>query len=263
MSEKVKSSDRIASPVRKVGNIAVIFAGGQGIRFGDSNKPKQFHYISGKPVIIHTLEHFDRHDKIDGIIVVCVENWIPRLEGMLKDFGLSKVVEIVAGKSTAWESIFAGLNCALKYFNGESVVLIHDAVRPLIDCRTIDDNIETVKKYGSCITCYPIVETVISKKADGTIAIPSYQGGFLIARAPQSFFLNKIIAVYEKACRDVNSSFSDCCTMMNHYGEQLHTIIGPAENIKITFPADLLMIEAIITMRKTTASQYSLSHDVV
>lgn len=242
------SNDFKNMPLKTAGNIAVIFAGGHGERFGNSDIPKQFHELSGKPVIVYTLEHFERHDKIDGIVVVCVDSWISRLKRMLEEFRISKVVEIVPGGATAWDSIFAGLGCATKYFSGETVVLIHDAVRPMIDSGTIDRNIETVKRYGSCITCYPMTENIMGNSPNGMTAI-SDPGELLIVRAPQSFFLNKIMAVYEKARQEGNVPFRDCCSMMSHYGEQLRTVTGPAENIKITFPSDFLMFE---NMRKVT-----------
>jgi len=226
---------------KPVGNIAIIFAGGRGNRFGDPRVPKQFHEFSGKPVIIYTLEHFDRHDRIDGIVVVCVEDWIPNLQGMLKEFGISKVVAVVAGGHTAWDSIYQGLRCATKYFSEESIVLIHDAVRPMIDLRTIDENIETVKRYGSCITCYPIVETIMTNYSDGGTAISNPKEALLV-RAPQSFFLNNILSIYKKAYREgTGGTFRDCCSMMHHYGEPLRTTIGPAENIKVTYPSDFLV----------------------
>lgn len=135
-----------------------------------------------------------------------MDSWISRLKRMLEEFRISKVVEIVPGGATAWDSIFAGLGCATKYFSGESVVLIHDAVRPMIDSGTIDSNIETVKRYGSCITCYPMTENIMGNRPNGMTAI-SDPGELLIVRAPQSFFLNKIMAVYEKSPSGRERSF--------------------------------------------------------
>ena len=124
-------------------NIAVIFAGGSGNRMHTKSRPKQFLEYNGKPIIIYTLELFDNHPMIDGIVVVCIESWIPFLEKMLKKFEINKVVRIVKGGTTGQESIYHGLVAANQISDGneDTIVLIHDGVRPLITEETITDNI--------------------------------------------------------------------------------------------------------------------------
>ena len=123
-------------------NIAVIFAGGVGKRMHSSDKPKQFLEIYSKPIIIHTLEHFEYHPMIDGIVVVCKEDWIPYLNELLYRFRIEKVRKVVPGGETGQLSIYAGLKAA-KEVAGEdnTIVLIHDGVRPLINEKLIADNI--------------------------------------------------------------------------------------------------------------------------
>lgn len=131
----------------------------------------------------------------------------------------------------------------------------------MIDAQTIDRNIEAVRKYGSCITCTPAIETYANKKNDGKLTIPK-RDDLLIVRAPQSFYLNEIWAVYEKARSENHDRFIDCCSMMNHYGMNLHTIMGSSENIKITYPMDFLVFKAIEEARKDDDSLTSdLQHD--
>ena len=126
-------------------NIAVIFAGGVGRRMNTKSRPKQFLEYNGKPIIIYTLELFDNHPMIDGIVVSCVESWIPFLQKMLKKFEINKVMKIVPGGETGQDSIYNGLVAAKEFSKTENdVVLIHDGVRPLITEQTITDNIETV-----------------------------------------------------------------------------------------------------------------------
>ena len=128
-------------------NIGVIFAGGVGKRMNSRVKPKQFIDVYGKPIIIHTLELFENHPEIDAIAVACLENWIPYLQELLEKFNIKKVKKIVPGGSSGQESIYNGLKAAEKIAGGEkSIVLIHDGVRPLINEKTITDNIESVKK---------------------------------------------------------------------------------------------------------------------
>lgn len=230
-------------------NIAVIFAGGSGKRMNTVSRPKQFLELRGKPIIIYTLEQFDTHPDIDGIVVVCIESWIPFLEKQLRKFEITKVVEIVPGGDTGQDSIYNGLACARKHFAEDSCVLIHDGVRPLITQQTITDNINKVKECGNCITCIPATETFVVKQENDCLNIPS-RADSLIARAPQSFILKDIREAHEKARAEGKHDFIDSCTMMSHYGHHMHTIIGPMENIKITTPTDFFIFRAMVEVHE-------------
>lgn len=230
-------------------NIAIIFAGGGGSRMNTVWRPKQFLELNGKPVIIYTLELFDNHPKIDGIVVVCVEPWIPFLEKQLKKFEINKVVAIVPGGETGQGSIYNGLEKAYDMFGGDNIVLIHDGVRPLITEQTITDNIECVKQYGNCVTCIPATETVIVKKENKELEIPARKDS-LLARAPQSFILQDIIDGHHRAQKEGRNDFIDSCTMLTAYGHKMHTIIGPMENIKITTPTDFFIFRAMVQVHE-------------
>ena len=232
-------------------NIAVIFAGGSGNRMHTKSRPKQFLEYNGKPIIIYTLELFDNHPMIDGIVVVCIEGWIPFLQKMLKKFEINKVAKIVSGGTTGQESIYNGLVGAEEYSNAstDTVVLIHDGVRPLITEETITENINTVREKGNCITCIPATETFIVKQEDGSLEIPTRENS-LIARAPQSFFLKDILFAHSKAIEEGRSDFIDSCTMMSFYGYKMNTIIGPMENIKITTPTDYFIFKAMVEVHE-------------
>jgi len=230
-------------------NVAVIFAGGSGKRMNTVSRPKQFLELRGKPIIVYTLELFDTHPEIDGIIVVCIESWIPFLEKQLKKFEITKVAEIVPGGETGQDSIYNGLSAASKRFPADSCVLIHDGVRPLITQQTITDNINKVRECGNCITCIPATETFVVKQDDGFLNIPT-RANSLIARAPQSFILSDILTAHEKARAEGIHDFIDSCTMMSYYGHQMNTIIGPMENIKITTPTDFFIFRAMVEVHE-------------
>ena len=222
-------------------NIAVIFAGGSGVRMNTRSKPKQFLELRGKPIIIYTLELFDNHPLIDGIVVVCLESWIPFLKKMLKKFEINKVVKIVSGGDSGQDSIYRGL-CAVEDYckdKGEenAVVLIHDGVRPLIVDETITRNIEKVHEKGSAITVVPAIETFVIQKEEGQMVIPD-RSSCLLARAPQSFYLKDILSIHRKNKENGNITFIDSCSMMSYFGYKMATIEGPMENIKITTPTD-------------------------
>ena len=227
-------------------NIGVIFAGGSGKRMNTKSRPKQFLEYNGKPIIVYTLELFDNHPMIDGIVVACVEEWISFLEKQLKKFEINKVMKIVKGGNSGQESIFNGLIAVEDNTKdvSDTVVLIHDGVRPLITEETITDNINTVREKGNCITCIPATETFIVKQEDGSLEIPTRDNS-LIARAPQSFYLKDIISAHRQAQKEGRKDFIDSCTMMSYYGHRMNTIIGPMENIKITTPTDYFIFKAI------------------
>lgn len=230
-------------------NIAVIFAGGSGKRMNTKSRPKQFLEFRGKPIIIYTLELFDNHPNIDTIVVACLEDWIPYLQKMIRKFEISKVQAIVPGGVTGQDSIRAGLEAAESFGRNDSIVLIHDGVRPLITEQTITDNIESVQKFGSSITCIPATETFIVSRKDGGLDIPTRADSH-IARAPQSFRLGDILSAHRRAVDEGRHDFIDSCSMMNHYGYKLHTIEGPIENIKITTPTDYFIFKAMVDVHE-------------
>jgi 2-C-methyl-D-erythritol 4-phosphate cytidylyltransferase len=234
---------------KKPKNIAVIFAGGTGKRMRTVSKPKQFLELGGKPVIVYTLELFDNHPMIDGIVVACIEEWIPYLHKQLNKFEIGKVGAIVAGGATGQESIYNGLCAARDVYGADCNVLIHDGVRPLITEATITDNINAVNEHGNCITCVPATETFIVNQPDGSLEIPS-RADSLIARAPQSFRLADILSVHEQARREGRNDYIDSCTMMSQHGYTVHTIIGPMENIKITTPTDFFIFRAMVQVHE-------------
>jgi 4-diphosphocytidyl-2-methyl-D-erithritol synthase len=232
-------------------NIAVIFAGGSGVRMHTKEKPKQFLMVHGKPIIVHTIEIFEYHKEIEGIVVVCIEEWIPYMEEMKHRYRLDKVGKIVPGGRNGQMSIYNGLiAAAATYGKEDNIVLVHDGVRPLIDSKTISDNISSVKDYGSAVTCTIAKETVILVDDDGYVnEVPSREHSRL-AKAPQSFWLKDIIEIHQKAIEDDNVDMIDSCTLMRYYGKLLNVVIGPSENIKITTPDDFHVFRALYDARE-------------
>ncbi len=234
-------------------NAALIFAGGVGSRMKSDNLPKQFMEIDGKPIIIYTIEHFEHHEDIDMICVVCLEDWIPNLKEYLEKFGIKKVKCIVPGGLDGQHSIRNGLYALREQMpdDEETIVLIHDGVRPLINAQLITDNIECVKKHGNAVTVVPFVETVANINEDGEIIEVQNRSLCRIARAPQSFYLLDIIAAHEKGLREgVVSTMVDSASLMIHYGFTLHTVDGPVENIKITNPCDIAICTELLRSMK-------------
>lgn len=244
-------------------NIAVIFAGGVGSRMHSKDMPKQFLEVHGKPIIIHTLEVFEHHPDIDAIVVACVESGISHLQTLLLQYNLKKVRKIVPGGTTGQESIYNGLCAAEDIAQGQdSIVLIHDGVRPMIYEKTISDNLACVAAHGSSITCVTVKETVllVSQETGAVEAVPERRNSRL-ARAPQCFWLEDILQVHRQARREHLNDFIDSCTMMHHYGKKLYLIDGPQENIKITTPDDFYALRALLDARES-AQIYGFDNEV-
>lgn len=234
-------------------NIGVIFAGGAGSRMHSKDRPKQFLELYNKPIIIHTLEHFENNDEIDAVVIACIEEWIPYLEKLLYKFRIEKVKKIVPGGKTGQLSIYNGLKAAEEVAGGEkSIVLIHDGVRPLINPELLSMNIESVKRFGSAITAGIVKETIVVVAEDMNIEQVPSRARSRVAKAPQSFWLDDILAVHEQALVDGEENAIDSCTLMKQYGKQLHMIDGPYENIKITTPDDFYTMRAILEAKENS-----------
>ena len=233
-------------------NIGVIFAGGTGTRMHSRDLPKQFLMIYNKPIIIYTLEYFEENEEIDAVVIACVEEWIPYLEDLLQKYQIRKVRKIVPGGTTGQLSIYNGL-LAAKEIAGDvpAVVLIHDGVRPLINSELLSRNIDAVKQFGSSITAGIVKETIVEINSDGSVRSVPSRAHSRVAKAPQSFWLEEILAAHEKSLQDGENNNIDSCTLMQKYGNrQLHMVDGPYENIKITTPDDYYTMRAILHARE-------------
>ncbi|MGR5209756.1 IspD/TarI family cytidylyltransferase [Vibrio rotiferianus] len=227
-------------------NVALIFAGGVGTRMQNSTKPKQFLELYNKPVIVYTLEKFEENPNIDAIVVVCVEPWIDYLRKLLFKFDIQKVKFIVPGGESGQESIFNGLCKIEEEFDHNSVVLIHDGVRPLINDDIINRNIEAVRNHGSAITTCPPVETFVLVDNDDVVQNVHDRSLSRLAKAPQSFYLKDILHVHRQARDEGYVDAIDSCSLMTKYGHDVRLVSGISENIKITSPIDFFIFKAII-----------------
>lgn len=222
----------------------LIFAGGTGKRMNSRSKPKQFLEMHGKPIIIYTLEKFEYHEEIDEIIIVCLEEWIDELWGLLRRFNITKVNKIVPGGETGHDSIYAGLSAMKDETAKEDIILIHDGVRPLISEELIDENIQTVRKYGNAITAESVRESVIRTLDGENISDVPPRDQMYVAKAPQSFYYGRILELYKMAQRDGHKTI-DSSHLCNLYHVPMHIVKSTKNNIKITEPADYYIFRAL------------------
>lgn len=232
-------------------NIGVIFAGGVGNRMHSKDRPKQFLDIYNKPIIVHTIEHFQNSEDIDSIVVVCIEGWIDYMNQLVYQYRLNKVKKIVPGGKTGQLSIYNGLIAAQEIARDEeNIVLIHDGVRPLINEELIKRNIQDVKDYGSSITSGIVKETIVEIYDNNDIKLVPDRAHSRVAKAPQCFWLKDILSAHKKAMNEQSFNFIDSCSMMKYYGYKLHMTDGPYENIKITTPDDFYMMRAVLQAKE-------------
>lgn len=233
-------------------NIAIIFAGGSGTRMKTHGLPKQFLKVEGKPIIIKTLENFEKNANIDKIYISCKADWIDYLKEEIENYHIEKVAKIVAGGETGQDSIYNALKAASEENPKDSIVLIHDGVRPFITQELINQNIEDVKQYGSSITSTPCFETAIVSDDGKNIQEVPDRNIMYTAQAPQCFYLGKIIEVHEKV-RKTESKYEgivDSCNLMRKNGYDVHITIGNRNNIKVTTPTDYYVVQALYKYEK-------------
>ncbi len=233
-------------------NIAIIFAGGSGVRMG-TGIPKQFLEINGKPILIHTLQLFQRHEEIDRIYLAMHPDYMEYTEDLVKEYRINKLSAIVPGGETAQDSIYNALKKAQSDGNPEdSVVLIHDGVRPCVDYHVISDNIESVKKYGSAITATPCYETILVSRDGCCVEDVPLRSESYAAQAPQSFYLKDIMEAHERmrAGEHRYEGMVDACTIYRALGRQPHIVPGNRGNIKVTTPEDVYVFRAFLQYRE-------------
>lgn len=234
-------------------NYALIIAGGSGNRMGQ-DIPKQFMHVDNSPVIIHTMKAFQQHPDINGIAVVCLAGWETVLQSYANLFSIDKLKWIFPGGSNGQESIHNGIYGLQEVgCKDDDLVLIHDAVRPLLSQDIISSNIAVCKKYGYAITGIKCREAILESE-DGFSTTTSIPRDKLIrTQTPQTFRLGNIIAAHEKAKEQgiVNSVAS--CTLLAELGNiEMHIVPGSEKNIKITTIEDLEILKALMNVKAET-----------
>lgn len=241
--------------VKSIKNVAIVVAGGSGTRMGQ-DIPKQFINVFDKPVLIYTLESFQRHPDIDAIEVVCIEGWETMVEAYAKQFNIDKLKWIVRGGSSVQESIRNGVEHLVDKISEKDNVIIHDGIRPLIDADVLTDVIAVCNKYGNAVTSLPYNEQIFVINQENTSTTKQYVPREQLRRVstPQAYRYGKLRAAYRKAFDEhigiYGSSYTN--TMMVDLGETLHFAKGSEKNIKLTTKGDLELFKAYITADEDT-----------
>lgn len=226
-------------------NIALIIAGGKGERM-NQDIPKQFLNVYDKPVIIYTMEAFQKHPDIDKIAVVCLDGWQQILTAYARQFNITKLSNIIDAGKNGQESIRNGVYALRDAYPEDSVVLVHDAIRPMVSTEIISDCIAKCHTFGSAITVIPCAEAIL-ENTNGTSARNSIPRDRLMrTQTPQAFQLGALARAHEKALELGITNSVASCTLMIEIGEEVHFSAGSEKNIKLTTVDDIEIFKALL-----------------
>lgn len=230
-------------------NIAVIIAGGSGNRMGQ-DIPKQFINVNDKPVLIYTLEGFQRHPDIHAIGVVCIDGWEKVVQAYANQFNITKLQWIVKGGGSAQESIYNGVKALEGKANADDVIIIHDGIRPLVESFVLTDVIAKAKEFGNAVTSMPYNEQIFVVSENDELTTTQYIPRETLRRVstPQAYRYDLLSDKYDEAFRTgvgvKGSNYTN--TMMVQLGVTLHFAAGSDKNIKLTTKDDLELFKGYL-----------------
>lgn len=234
-------------------NVAIILAGGVGMRMNTNGLPKQFLSVMGKPIIIYTLEKFELCHDIDFSVVVCHNDWIEHLKNTISKFALKKEIRIVAGGKDRQESITNGINALDGRVSKDDIIVIHDSVRPFINNDIIHKNIDAANKYGCAMTVRPVIETVVVSP-DEVVRFDDFQRRDITfsLTAPQSFKYGILKDLYTSSyVSDDKTPILDAAMQYAQMGNYVPMVKEETGyNIKITTPTDFFYFKAVLELEE-------------
>ena len=230
-------------------NVAIIIAGGVGSRMG-LDIPKQFVHVYGKPVIIYTLEGFQRHPEIDAIEVVCLSGWEETLKDYARQYGITKLKWIVEGGASGQESIRNGVYNLEGELKEDDIAIIHDGIRPMVDSSVLSDILRVCGLHGNGVTSTPYNEQIFRKLDDFSTREYIPRETLRKVATPQAYRYGLLLRAYRRAFAEnigiTGSAYTN--TMMVDLGETLYFAAGSDKNIKLTSRDDLALFKAFLRM---------------
>lgn len=230
-------------------NIGLVIAGGVGARMNNTT-PKQFIVVKGKPIIIYTLEAFQNNSSIDSIAVVCLKGWEDILRKYVRKYGITKLKWIIPGGATGMESLRNGMEALRADCDKNDIIVIHDAVRPLLSDDIINANIAGVVEFGTAITSIPCTEALLYSDNKETSDKVVDRNLIWRTQTPQSLRLEKFVWAHEEAKKRGITDTVATCTLLVELGETVHFVLGQNSNFKITTAEDIALLEAYLTQRE-------------
>jgi 2-C-methyl-D-erythritol 4-phosphate cytidylyltransferase len=227
---------------------AAVLAGGSGLRMG-GNMPKQFLSVGDKPIIIRSIEAFLESGSVDKVFVAVSSDFLDYTKELIAEYIGENDISVVVGGKNRNETLLNVLR-SIDEINDDDVILTHDAVRPFIDKRIIDENISAARKYGACNTVVPAVDTILRSSDGKFIESVPVRSEIFHAQTPQSFSVKKLLSLYENLSEDEMETFTDSCSVFLAAGERVFLVTGDRNNIKLTYPEDMERAENIIKCKE-------------
>lgn len=228
-------------------NIALLTAGGIGTRM-NNDIPKQFLNIEDKPLIIYTMEKFEKHPSIDAICVVCLEGWHEILKAYAKQFKITKLKWVVAGGINGQESIYNGLNAVKHECDENDLVIVHDGNRAMVSQDIISDSIRICKENGSAVAAIPCTEAIFRcEDEDNTFSVNSIPRESVVrTQTPHTYPLKKLLWAHQQAEENGIKNTAASCVLMQQLGETVYFSAGSEKNLKITTNDDMQIFKALL-----------------
>lgn len=227
---------------------AAVLAGGSGLRMG-GNMPKQFLSVADRPIIIRSIEAFLESGSVDKIFVAVSADYLDYTKELVAQYlGEADITVVVGGKNRN-ETLLNVLH-SIDNISDDDVILTHDAVRPFIDKRIIDENIAAALEYGACNTVVPAVDTILRSSDGRFIESVPVRSEIFHAQTPQSFGVKKLLSLYENLSDEEMEKFTDSCSVFLSAGERVFLVTGDRNNIKLTYPEDMERAENIIKCKE-------------
>ncbi|MCC8144844.1 MAG: 2-C-methyl-D-erythritol 4-phosphate cytidylyltransferase [Bacteroidales bacterium] len=231
-------------------NIGLIIAGGSGARM-HQNIPKQFLNVYDKPVIIYTLEAFQRHPNIDGIVVVCIEGWEKILDAYCKQFNISKLENIVTGGQNGQDSIRNGVYDIASRHSNDDLILIHDAIRPMVSEEIISDCIRVASANGNAISVVPCTAAMLKTNDGKSSSFQVPRDNLKTTQTPQCASVGTLVDAHKEALSKGITASVATCTMFIELGKTLYFSLGSEKNIKLTTTEDLDIFKALLNSKRS------------
>lgn len=236
--------------MKSMKNIALIIAGGVGARM-NQDIPKQFINVYDKPVIVYTMEAFQKHPLIDAIEIVCLDGWHDVLRAYAKQFGIAKLENVVSGGKNGQDSIRNGLyDIATRHGGEDDIVLIHDAIRPMVSEEVITDNIKVCRQYGNAITVVPCTAAMLKTYDSLSTTEQVPRDNLKITQTPQAFFIRDIVDAHKEALSKGITNSVASCTMYIELGRKLFMSKGSEKNLKLTTAEDIEIFKSLLNAKK-------------
>lgn len=233
---------------------AAVFAGGIGSRMGNSDTPKQYLELGGKPVIIHTVEKFFINEEIDEILILCPKAWVAHTRDLVaKHLPEGKKVTVIAGGATRNGTLENAIEFIESNYetDEDTVIVTHDAVRPFLTHRIICENVEAAKKYGACDTVIPATDTIVASEDGKMISSIPERNKMFQGQTPQSFRLKELEKVLSSLTEDEKAILTDACKIFTIKNKDVFMVNGEVFNIKITYPYDLKVAQTLLKGKDT------------